>query len=200
MTIRKIMHPPKGDLDGGGNIVGYGTDEWRQEDALIEDVYVPNLLDEQRYRIATGGYVEALRRSPGLAESCQYFTVFRHPVNRVVSAYYYCRNPRHSWDPLHASSVKLLRDNSKAVGVVEEFDSTMALLDRAGVIPGTRWAASTAGSASPIRTRRPTRSRTRPCGTPCCRRRSSSTSGWPSCCRSRRGGVPRLGAAARHCP
>ncbi|CAM9583975.1 unnamed protein product [Ectocarpus sp. 6 AP-2014] len=92
MTIRKIMHPPKGDLDGGGNIVGYGTDEWRQGHALIEGVYVPNLLDEKRYRIATGGYVEALRRSPGVAESCQYFTVFRHPVNRVVSAYYYCRN------------------------------------------------------------------------------------------------------------
>lgn len=37
---------------------------------------------------------------------------------------------------------KLLRDNYKAVGVVEEFDSTMALFDRAGVIPGTRWAAT----------------------------------------------------------
>lgn len=29
----------------------------------------------------------------------------RHPVNRVVSAYYYCRQHKHSWDPLCASSV-----------------------------------------------------------------------------------------------
>ncbi|CAM9587948.1 unnamed protein product [Ectocarpus sp. 12 AP-2014] len=136
MTIQKIMHLPKGDLDGGGDIVGYRTDEWRQADALIEGVYAPNLLDEKRYRIATRGYVEALRRSPGVAEGCQYFTVFRHAVNRVVSAYYYCRNPSHSWDPLRASSVvsstELLRENYKAVGAVEEFDSTMALFDRAG--------------------------------------------------------------------
>lgn len=103
MTIRKIMHPPKGDLDGGGDIVGYGTDEWRQGDAFIEGVYAPNLLDEKRYKIATGGYVEALRRSPGVVVAST--SPCSDIVNRVVSAYYCCRNPRHSWDPLCASSV-----------------------------------------------------------------------------------------------
>ncbi|CAM9512969.1 unnamed protein product [Ectocarpus sp. 4 AP-2014] len=111
MTVRKIMHPPQGDLNGGGDIVGYGNDLWRQGGALIEGVYAPNMLDEHRYRIATRGCVEALRRSPGVAGSCQYFTVFRHPVNRVVSTYYYCRSPSHSWDPLCASTEKLLWDN-----------------------------------------------------------------------------------------
>lgn len=77
MTIRRIMNPPKGDLDANGEIVGYGTDEWRLGGRFRDGTLLPQLLDEKRYRIATGGYVGALRLSPRLAKNCQYFTVFR---------------------------------------------------------------------------------------------------------------------------
>lgn len=95
------MNPPRGDL--AGDVIGYGSDEWRQGEGFTESEFVPQL--GKKYRIATGGYVEALRRSPGLTERCRFFTMFRHPVRRVVSAYYYCRQQKHSWDPLCASSV-----------------------------------------------------------------------------------------------
>lgn len=105
MTIRRIMNPPKGDLEADGDIVGYGSDEWRLGQGVVDGTLAPQLLDEKRYRIATGGYTGALRLSPRLAKSCMFFTVFRHPVRRLVSAYYYCRSEKHSWDPLCASSV-----------------------------------------------------------------------------------------------
>lgn len=105
MTIRRIMNPPKGDIQADGDIVGYGSDEWRLGRAFRDGTLAPKLLYERRYRIATGGYTAALRLSPGLAGGCKFFTVFRHPVHRLVSAYYYCRSPKHSWDPLCASSV-----------------------------------------------------------------------------------------------
>lgn len=245
MTIRRIMNPPKGDLEEDGDIVGYGTDEWRLGRAFWDETLSPQLLHGKRYRVATGGYTGALRLSPGLARGCRFFTVFRHPVNRLVSAFYWCRSPKHSWDPLCASSVMdstkaslvdfarhwgnygarqlamafipaedvlryvdetvgddrpalldgvpvedipswfllkaylrhsyprgggggggdggrpdgigefnddaalasllgpiqdLVRDNYTAIGVVEEFDASMALFDRAGVLPGKTWA------------------------------------------------------------
>eukprot|EP00903_Cladosiphon_okamuranus_P011158 g10531.t1 len=115
MTIRRIMNPPKGDLEADGDIAGYGTDEWRLGRAFSEETLAPQIVDEKRYRIATGGYTGALRLNPRLSKACGFFTVFRHPVNRLVSAYYWCRSPKHSWDPLCASSVM---DASK-VGLVD---------------------------------------------------------------------------------
>ncbi|CAM9220085.1 unnamed protein product, partial [Laminaria digitata] len=35
-----------------------------------------------------GGYSEVLRRHGG--QGCKWFTLFRHPIDRVVSAYHYC--------------------------------------------------------------------------------------------------------------
>lgn len=87
MTIRRIMNPPKGDLEADGDVVGYGSDEWRLGQGFRDGTLAPQILDEKRYRIATGGYTGALRLSPGPAKSCKFFTVFRHPVNRLVSAY-----------------------------------------------------------------------------------------------------------------
>lgn len=109
------MNPPKGDLEPDGDIVGYGTDEWRLGRAFREGTLTPQLVDEQKYRIATGGYTGGLRLNPRLATSCGFFTVFRHPVHRLVSAYYYCRSPKHSWDPLCASSVM----DATKVGLVD---------------------------------------------------------------------------------
>lgn len=38
-----------------------------------------------------GGYTEALRRAVDIQDKCSWFTVFRHPVSRVVSAFFYCK-------------------------------------------------------------------------------------------------------------
>lgn len=40
--------------------------------------------------IMTGPYMEIVR-PPVSEDKCKWFTVFRHPVARVVSAYFYCR-------------------------------------------------------------------------------------------------------------
>lgn len=37
-----------------------------------------------------GGYMETVRPSES-EDKCKWFTVFRHPVARVISAYFYCR-------------------------------------------------------------------------------------------------------------
>ena len=43
------------------------------------------------WNVLAGGYPEALRRSAVVDASCRFFTVFRHPISRLVSAYYYCQ-------------------------------------------------------------------------------------------------------------
>lgn len=58
-------------------------------------------LDSSNWRLAVGGYSEVLRRHGG--EGCKWFTVFRHPVARLLSAFYYChKKPQ---DQVCASSV-----------------------------------------------------------------------------------------------
>lgn len=37
-----------------------------------------------------GGYAETLRQVEG-SDRCKWFTVFRHPVSRLVSAFFYCK-------------------------------------------------------------------------------------------------------------
>lgn len=37
-----------------------------------------------------GGYAEGLRATGG-SDDCKWFTIFRHPVSRLVSAYFYCK-------------------------------------------------------------------------------------------------------------
>ena len=38
----------------------------------------------------SGGYVETVRPSES-EDKCKWFTVFRHPVARLISAYFYCK-------------------------------------------------------------------------------------------------------------
>lgn len=40
--------------------------------------------------VVSGGYSEALRALGG-GQRCKWFTMFRHPVSRLVSAYYFCK-------------------------------------------------------------------------------------------------------------
>ena len=55
------------------------------------------------WNVIAGGYTEALRRSRSAADKCQWFTQFRHPIPRLVSAYYYCKRAKK--DPACASEV-----------------------------------------------------------------------------------------------
>lgn len=62
----------------------YGSTAWRRGDAFARDFIHHN------HTVTWGAYAEALR-PPSDARDCKWFTVFRHPVARVVSAYFYCR-------------------------------------------------------------------------------------------------------------
>ncbi|CAN0128979.1 unnamed protein product, partial [Scytosiphon promiscuus] len=45
----------------------------------------------QNFTVTAGGYSEGLRPFGGGVEDCKWFTMFRHPIPRLVSAYFYCR-------------------------------------------------------------------------------------------------------------
>lgn len=57
---------------------------------------------ENQYTVTWGAYTEGLRPH-GVRPHCKWFTLFRHPVSRLVSAYYFCHS-RHR-DPLCAAGV-----------------------------------------------------------------------------------------------
>ncbi|CAM9296736.1 unnamed protein product [Ectocarpus sp. 13 AM-2016] len=61
-----------------------------------------------KWNVMTGGYTEALRRSEPVGDGCQFFTLFRHPIARMVSAYFYCRSV--SGDVACASEVVRAKD------------------------------------------------------------------------------------------
>ncbi|CAM9646321.1 unnamed protein product [Scytosiphon promiscuus] len=61
----------------------------------------------QNYTITAGGYTEGLRKFGGGFESCKWFTMFRHPIARLVSAYFYCMGRN---DQLCGSSIMRTRD------------------------------------------------------------------------------------------
>lgn len=63
----------------------YDTDEWKKGTK-----YAKRVAHEMGdFALIYGGYPEALR--PHVGDECKWFTLTRHPVPRVVSAYYYCQ-------------------------------------------------------------------------------------------------------------
>ena len=68
----------------------YDSYQWKQGGAYLQSI-AKTLAGGQSWNVIAGGYPEALRHSGGVDEKCQWFTVFRHPVTRMVSAYYYCK-------------------------------------------------------------------------------------------------------------
>ena len=48
-------------------------------------------LVNKRHPLMFGGYVESLRPYGRVADTCKWFTLFRDPVSRLVSAYFYCK-------------------------------------------------------------------------------------------------------------
>ncbi|CBJ25709.1 conserved unknown protein [Ectocarpus siliculosus] len=61
-----------------------------------------------KWNVMTGGYTEALRLSEPVGAGCRFFTLFRHPIARMVSAYFYCRSV--SGDVACASEVMQAKD------------------------------------------------------------------------------------------
>ena len=68
----------------------YDNPHWKRGGTFLQS-FGRQLATGKRWNVIAGGYAEALRRSRAAAEKCQWFTLFRHPVPRMVSAYYYCQ-------------------------------------------------------------------------------------------------------------
>lgn len=74
---------------GRENVFLYNSESWK----LGEKHAATFALDPIGWQVAVGGYSEVLRRHGG--QDCKWFTLFRHPIDRVVSAYYYCHKKPH---------------------------------------------------------------------------------------------------------
>lgn len=80
-------------IDGNGiNLGGYDSLAWRRGGAFA-DRFMRASRD-----LIWGSYVEGLRHHG--AEQCKWFTIFRHPMTRLVSAFFYCKDRP---DPLCAN-------------------------------------------------------------------------------------------------
>lgn len=106
-----FMHLQK---TGGSTVKGILSDRWKPRYAIYDSLqwkagehtlntFGEKLREGDRWSVLAGGYTEALRRSNGVDERCRFFTVFRHPITRMVSAYYYCKRWKN--DPVCASSI-----------------------------------------------------------------------------------------------
>lgn len=103
-TVKKILFDY-----WGKKSTTYDSGQWKLGDKSTEGI-AKNLASKTGLNVAAGGYTEALRRTDAFAnDKCRWFTVFRHPVSRMVSAYYYCRQD--PTDQLCASAVVPARTN-----------------------------------------------------------------------------------------
>lgn len=74
----------------GSRYFVYDSMRWKYGDDFSR-TFGDKLASGNPWNVMAGGYPEALRRSAAVDASCQFFTVFRHPVARLVSAYFYCQ-------------------------------------------------------------------------------------------------------------
>lgn len=74
----------------------FDSAEWKNGTA-----YARKFLD-YNFEMTWGAYAEGLR-SQGVRPHCKWFTIFRHPVSRLVSAFYFCQT--RVTDPLCAANV-----------------------------------------------------------------------------------------------
>lgn len=83
------------------------TAHWLQGDDVTREAAARMKLGKP-HAVAAGGYTEGLRRDVG--DSCKWFVVFRHPISRLVSAYFYCKVIPN--DPLCSSTIVQARTSS----------------------------------------------------------------------------------------
>ena len=101
-TVKEILHK-----SWGPRYFIYDSERWKMGDNFLQ-AFGKKLTDGEQWNVMTGGYPEALRRSTAVDEKCQWFTMFRHPISRMVSAYYYCKEA--PGDIACASEVMRARD------------------------------------------------------------------------------------------
>lgn len=73
----------------------YDSYQWKRGQDYADSA-AASLASPTGLNAVAGGYPEALRntaafRADNGIQACRWFTVFRHPVSRLVSAFYYCR-------------------------------------------------------------------------------------------------------------
>ncbi|CAM9612169.1 unnamed protein product, partial [Laminaria digitata] len=68
----------------------YSGGKWEMGSSYARSV-AEDLAHGQTWNVIGGGYTESLRRSGAIGDKCKWFTVFRHPMTRMISAYNYCR-------------------------------------------------------------------------------------------------------------
>ena len=90
----------------GDRISLYGSGHWAKGDKHLQEYseQFKNDFENGKKNVLVGAYIEAL----SIGEMCQKFTVFRNPVSRMVSAYYYCKV--RGTDSLCATEVMSARD------------------------------------------------------------------------------------------
>ena len=67
----------------------YDEPQWKQGDEFVQS-FAAKLVGGTVWDIVAGGNTEALRASNAADQKCKWFTLFRHPLTRMVSAYFYC--------------------------------------------------------------------------------------------------------------
>lgn len=95
-TVKRLLF----DLWGSESTT-YDSYQWKKGQGYADSV-AASLASPAGWSAAGGGYLEALRFTPAFQPDdkrtpCRWFTVFRHPVSRLVSAYYYCRQGWRCW-------------------------------------------------------------------------------------------------------
>lgn len=88
-TIKKMIRQRWGDRRSI-----YDSPQWLAGNAYTKG-YAKNLVRDKRWSVVAGGYTEGLRAP--VQGSCKWFTMFRHPVSRLVSAYFYCQELPGDW-------------------------------------------------------------------------------------------------------
>lgn len=85
----------------GGTTINHLLDAWGSHVASVKNARFENYMYMQgteyargfgmaNHTMTMGGYTETFR--PYSRRHCKWFTVFRHPVSRLVSAYHYCKH------------------------------------------------------------------------------------------------------------
>lgn len=87
-TVKKIL----GDNWDERSKTTYDSWQWKHGDKFTSSVARSIASETNELKVIMGGYPEALRgTAAAVGDKCKWFTVFRHPIPRLVSAYFYCR-------------------------------------------------------------------------------------------------------------
>ena len=84
-TVKDILH-----TSWGQRFFIYDSERWKLGDKYLK-TFGEKLTGGTLWNVMTGGYTEALSRSRAVNDKCRWFTLFRHPISRMVSAYYSCK-------------------------------------------------------------------------------------------------------------